>query len=47
MVEGMNTFLEQLNITLRRDEHSHRPRINNPGSQKDKEQISQGKRYYV
>ena len=47
MEEGMNTFLQMLSITMRRDEHSHRPRINKPGSQKDKEQIMSNKTYYA
>lgn len=47
MAEGMNTFLELLSITMRRDEHSFRPRINKPNSQKDKEQIASNNRYYV
>ncbi|MBI4152275.1 ribosome biogenesis/translation initiation ATPase RLI [Candidatus Woesearchaeota archaeon] len=43
--EGMNTFLQHLGITLRRDPASHRPRINNPGSVKDREQREAGKWY--
>ena len=43
--EGMNRFLQSLNITLRRDIHSHRPRINQPGSVKDREQRAAGKWY--
>jgi ATP-binding cassette, sub-family E, member 1 len=46
MEEGMNKFLDMLNITLRRDLTSHRPRINKPGSVKDREQRSDGKLYY-
>ncbi|MCK4670392.1 MAG: ribosome biogenesis/translation initiation ATPase RLI [Nanoarchaeota archaeon] len=46
MEEGMNMLLKELNITLRRDELSGRPRINKPGSQKDSEQKSKGKYYY-
>ncbi len=44
--EGMNEFLKSLDITLRRDPHSGRPRINKPGSVKDREQKASGKRYY-
>ncbi len=44
--EGMNLFLQYLNITLRRDPASHRPRINNPDSVKDREQRAEGKWYY-
>jgi ATP-binding cassette, sub-family E, member 1 len=44
--EGMNMFLKELNITLRRDMNSHRPRINKPGSVKDREQRAENKLYY-
>lgn len=44
--EGMNTFLSDIGITLRRDPASHRPRINNPGSVKDREQREENKWYY-
>ncbi|MBU0456722.1 MAG: ribosome biogenesis/translation initiation ATPase RLI, partial [Nanoarchaeota archaeon] len=37
MEDGMNLFLKSLNITLRRDPNSHRPRINKPNSVKDRE----------
>ncbi len=47
MQEGMNRFLEGLDITLRRDEESLRPRVNKPGSQKDREQRSADKLYYA
>jgi ATP-binding cassette, sub-family E, member 1 len=47
MAEGMNVFLRDLNITFRRDEESHRPRINKEGSVKDKEQKAHGKLYYT
>ncbi len=46
MEEGMNLFLKSLGITLRRDMHSHRPRINKPGSVKDREQREGNKWYY-
>jgi len=46
MQEGMNLFLKELNITLRRDLSSHRPRINKLGSVKDREQREEGKWYY-
>jgi len=45
--EGMNRFLSQVNITLRRDKHSGRPRINKPGSRLDREQREKGEYYYV
>lgn len=44
---GMNRFLSQVNITLRRDKHSGRPRINKPGSRLDREQREKGEYYYV
>ena len=46
MEDGMNLFLKSLNITLRRDITSHRPRINKPGSVKDREQKAEDKWYY-
>jgi len=46
MEEGMNLFLKELGITLRRDPASRRPRINNPGSVKDREQREMNKWYY-
>lgn len=46
MEEGMNHFLKGLNITFRRDDENYRPRINKPGSQKDKDQKATGKLYY-
>lgn len=47
MESGMNMFLEDLNITMRRDMESKRPRINKPDSQMDKKQKSEGKLYYA
>ena len=46
MEEGMNLFLKELGITLRRDLTSKRPRINKPNSVKDREQREKGKWYY-
>ncbi len=46
MEEGMNLFLKELGITLRREQQSHRPRINKVGSVKDREQREQNKWYY-
>ncbi|MBU1111587.1 MAG: ribosome biogenesis/translation initiation ATPase RLI [archaeon] len=46
MEDGMNKFLQELGITLRRDPTSHRPRINKPGSVKDREQRAGNKLYY-
>ncbi len=46
MEKGMNRFLTGLNITLRRDAESNRPRVNKLGSVKDREQKDAGKFYY-
>jgi ATP-binding cassette subfamily E protein 1 len=45
MREGMNRFLEALDVTFRRDQ-SGRPRINKPGSFLDREQKASGEYYY-
>lgn len=42
---GMNDFLKELNITLRKDPATSRPRVNKPNSQKDKTQRRTGKFY--
>ena len=44
---GMNALLKEVEITLRRDEESGRPRINKLGSVKDREQKEKGKYYYT
>ena len=46
MREGMNAFLKGLGITFRRDEETHRPRVNKPGSRLDRMQKDQGEYYY-
>jgi len=46
MEDGMNRFLKNLNITLRRDPDSKSPRINKPDSRLDREQTEKNKRYY-
>jgi len=46
LVEGMNLFLKQLDITFRRDPTNFRPRINKMLSIKDKEQKALGQ-YFV
>jgi len=46
MEEGMNRFLQDLQLSFRRDEHSHCPRTNKPGSQLDRKQKNEGKLYY-
>ncbi len=43
--EGMNRLLKQLDITIRREPVTGRPRINKPGSQKDREQRKKGMYY--
>jgi ATP-binding cassette subfamily E protein 1 len=45
MREGMNRFLDALDVTFRRDQ-SGRPRINKPGSFLDREQKGTGEFYY-
>jgi ATP-binding cassette, sub-family E, member 1 len=47
MEDGMNRFLKELNITLRRDHESNRPRVNKLGSRLDREQKETGKYYYA
>lgn len=47
MRDGMNRFLETVDITFRRDRESRRPRINKPGSTKDREQKRAGEYYYA
>lgn len=46
MQDGMNIFLEKLDITMRRDLESGRPRINKHDSQMERKQKSEGKLYY-
>jgi len=46
LIDGMNKFLKQLEITFRRDPTNYRPRINKADSQKDQEQKSTGA-YFV
>jgi len=45
--DGMNRFLKDVNITLRRDKDSLRPRVNKPNSVMDREQKEKGEYYYV
>ncbi len=44
---GMNRFLKGVQVTLRRDKDSNRPRINKPGSALDREQKESGEYYYT
>jgi len=46
MEEGMNMFLEKLQLTMRRDEETFRPKINKPDSVLDRKQKQEGKLYY-
>ncbi len=47
MKDGMNSFLGDMNITVRRDPESGRPRINKEDSVKDREQKNKGALYYT
>jgi len=46
LLTGMNQFLQQLNITFRRDPTNFRPRINKLSSVMDKEQKQMGQYFY-
>ncbi|HOT07209.1 MAG: Cobalamin import ATP-binding protein BtuD [Methanosaeta sp. PtaB.Bin039] len=46
MRDGMNRFLSSIGITFRRDEDTHRPRVNKPGSRLDRTQRDLGEYYY-
>ena len=43
--DGMNMLLKDIDITLRREQESGRPRVNKPGSVKDREQKKNNKFY--
>ena len=45
--DGMNEFLQQMNVTFRRDQDTKRPRVNKPDSRLDKEQKRNGRYYYA
>ena len=47
LVSGMNSFLESLSITFRRDPENFRPRINKSESVKDREQKESGNYFYL
>ena len=47
LLQGMNQFLKQLNVTFRRDPTNFRPRINKLNSQKDKEQKAKGAYFFL
>jgi ATP-binding cassette subfamily E protein 1 len=44
--DGMNTFLEQMDVTFRRDGDTKRPRVNKPDGRLDREQKESGRYYY-
>jgi ATP-binding cassette subfamily E protein 1 len=44
--EGMNRFLKDVDITFRRDEDTHRPRVNKTDSYMDRKQKKSGEYYY-
>ena len=44
--EGMNRFLKDVDVTFRRDEETHRPRVNKPGSYMERKQKQDGEYYY-
>jgi len=46
MHNGMNRFLKHIGITFRRDEETHRPRVNKMGSKLDRKQREDGEYYY-
>lgn len=46
ITQGMNRFLASLGITFRRDADNFRPRINTPGSAKDREQKASGNYFF-
>mmetsp|Transcript_33753 Transcript_33753/g.58330 ORF Transcript_33753/g.58330 Transcript_33753/m.58330 type:complete len:597 (+) Transcript_33753:1-1791(+) len=47
LLQGMNTFLEALRITFRRDPTNFRPRINKMDSIKDREQKASGNFFFM
>jgi ATP-binding cassette subfamily E protein 1 len=46
MHSGMNRFLKHIGITFRRDEDTHRPRVNKLDSKLDRKQRKEGEYYY-
>ncbi|MEM1515716.1 MAG: ribosome biogenesis/translation initiation ATPase RLI [Candidatus Bathyarchaeia archaeon] len=47
LLDGMNKFLKEMNITFRRDPDTKRPRVNKENSRLDKYQKKIGQYYYV
>jgi len=44
---GINEFLQSINVTMRKDKHSMRPRINKINGNKDREQKLSGNHYLI
>ncbi|MBS7654439.1 ribosome biogenesis/translation initiation ATPase RLI [Candidatus Bathyarchaeota archaeon] len=47
LLDGMNMFLREMNITFRRDPETKRPRVNKEGSRLDEHQKRMGQYYYI
>jgi len=47
LLSGMNKFLRMLDVTFRRDDESHRPRINKLNSQMDQQQKKSGNYFFL
>ncbi len=47
LLTGMNMFLRNISITIRRDPSNFRPRINKPNCVRDREQKKAGTYFYV
>lgn len=47
LVDGMNRFLKNLDVTFRRDPENFRPRVNKPESAKDREQKESNNYFFV
>jgi len=44
---GINQFLSSVGVTVRRDDRTDRPRVNDPGSRLDRERTATGDHHYV
>ncbi|ORY75405.1 P-loop containing nucleoside triphosphate hydrolase protein [Protomyces lactucae-debilis] len=47
LLSGMNRFLKTLDVTFRRDDTTHRPRINKKDSQNDQQQKASGDYFFI
>lgn len=47
VVDGMHAFLRDLDVTLRRDPETHRPRVNKAGSVQDRAQKASGQYFFT